>query len=285
MVVVVSVWAGFVLSTRSLAGTGLTIADGALIRFATPALLLLPFAIARWREFKALRLRAALLICVGGGLPYFLLINAGGSITSAAWAGTLTVGAAPVFVGLIQRFAYQERIGRLSVVGLATIAIGISFLVVTQPAFAVMGTALLLAAGVLWALYTVGLREAATGALVSAALVSTSSAVVVAIALLTRAAPSRLATIPLESILPFLLVVGVGTGIIAAFGYGFAVKRIGAGSGAIIGSLTPALVALFAIPVLGELPSPITIVGVVVVTLGVMIGSADTGPPAARLVG
>jgi len=49
------------------------------------------------------------------------------------------------------------------------------------------------------------------------------------------------------------------------------VRRLGASRAAVLGSLTPAFAALLGIPLLGELPTQVTWVAIVAVSLGVIL--------------
>jgi drug/metabolite transporter (DMT)-like permease len=63
------------------------------------------------------------------------------------------------------------------------------------------------------------------------------------------------------------------SGLVAVVAYGAAVKRLGSSRAAIFSALSPALAALIAIPVLGEYPSPLTLLGIGLAAAGVALGS------------
>jgi drug/metabolite transporter (DMT)-like permease len=67
------------------------------------------------------------------------------------------------------------------------------------------------------------------------------------------------------------VVQGIGVAILGLYFYAEAVRRLGAPRAAVFGALTPGLAALLGIPLLGEIPSPATVIGIVLVTLGVML--------------
>ncbi len=66
---------------------------------------------------------------------------------------------------------------------------------------------------------------------------------------------------------------GVLSGIVALACYGTAVRILGSSRAALIAALPPAVAALLAIPMLGEVPSPTTLGGVVLVVVGVALAT------------
>ena len=63
------------------------------------------------------------------------------------------------------------------------------------------------------------------------------------------------------------------SGILALVSYGASVRLLGSSRAAIFSALAPALAALIAIPVLGEIPSGLTVAGIVLVVIGVALAS------------
>jgi drug/metabolite transporter (DMT)-like permease len=63
------------------------------------------------------------------------------------------------------------------------------------------------------------------------------------------------------------------SGVVALACYGAAVSRLGASRASVLSALPPALAALIAIPVLGEMPTPVAFLGIVLAALGVALAS------------
>src|SRR5690349_21742969 len=97
IVITMFIWVGFVLTIRAIGKSSLTTADVALLRFGIPTLLLLPFLPRRWAALTSVKPIHAVMILIGGGLPFFFAASIGGSATSAAYVGALIPGAAPIF--------------------------------------------------------------------------------------------------------------------------------------------------------------------------------------------
>jgi drug/metabolite transporter (DMT)-like permease len=66
---------------------------------------------------------------------------------------------------------------------------------------------------------------------------------------------------------------GVLSGVVALACYSAAVARLGASRASLLSAVPPALAALIAIPVLGEVPTPVAYLGIVLAALGVALAS------------
>jgi drug/metabolite transporter (DMT)-like permease len=67
------------------------------------------------------------------------------------------------------------------------------------------------------------------------------------------------------------------SGVVALVCYGAAVRMLGSSRAAIFSALAPALAALIAVPWLGEVPTALTIAGIVLAVAGVALGSGAVG--------
>ena len=268
-------WAGFSLSMRAIGASALTPSDVALLRFAVPALLLLPLLPSRLQELKSLRLAPTMMIVVGAGLPFFALVAAGGRFTSAAHVSALVAGTAPLAVAILARLLMGQKGANLP--GLAVIVLGIALLVAGLGRFdtnMIAGAALLLAASGLWGAYTLGMRWAAISPLTCLMLVTYPSAIAIALLKAGGVFESNLGSVDPHQLVLFAGVQGVGTGIVSTLVYAIAVRHLGALRCATMGALAPVLVTGAAIPLLGEQPSLLTLVGVVAVATGVAMANA-----------
>lgn len=77
----------------------------------------------------------------------------------------------------------------------------------------------------------------------------------------------------LSELWAFLLTQGIGAGVIGGITYGIAISNLGTEKTAALGSFTPALAVLVAIPLLGEQLTLSTITGVTVIMFGVLFAS------------
>ncbi len=272
MAVTVMIWTGFVLTVRLISLSPVSALDVAFIRFGLPALLLLPFAHVSLRN---IRWTDMALVAAGAGLPFFLLAAAGGRETSAAYVAALVPGAAPLAVALLRPLMMKNAAAPASWLALTLIICGIVMFVLDAGAAdrSLQGIAMLLGASLLWACYTLGVQRSGMDALQSTLVVCVPSLAILLIAIATGFAESRLMAYRLADLLPFILVQGLGAGILASLTYTAAIQRLGAARSAAIGSLAPALACLSSPLLLGETLNLITISGVALVTVGVLFST------------
>lgn len=274
MGVAVLTWAMFALSIRAIGASPLTTADVALIRFGVPALVLLPCLPARWQAMKHVKWLDALMVLAGAGLPFFFMASAGGHLTSAAHVSALIAGTSPLSMVLLTWLCLRQRASRERIRAVMVIVLGVAVLVL--PGYSqhgqsmLQGSALLLAASLLWAGYTLAIRRTGLDAVGCVLLLSLLSTVMLVPLMVTGVVSSHLMQAGWKPCLPFLLIQGLGTGIVSSLAYTAAIGRLGAARCAVMGSLSPALAAVLAVPLLVEPITLLNSMGVVVVTLGVM---------------
>jgi drug/metabolite transporter (DMT)-like permease len=281
LLVTVGLWSAFALSDRALASSTLRPADAALIRYGTPLLLLAPALWRRRRQYLSVSPAAALKIVIGGGVPFYLAAMYGGSLTTAAFVGALVPGMVPLFIA-----ARGSRTGQvpkgLQATGLALIAVGVLTLVAPDVAAVdtriLTGCGLLLLASGLWSLYTVGLREVSLDPVGSAGLLCLPTFAVMLLLMLTGVLPSNLTHAAPGDLLLFLAVQGVGSGVCSGLLYAFAIRLLGPQQCATVGSLSPALTAVLAVPLLGESLTLTVLAGIPLIAVGVLLANR----PAAR---
>jgi drug/metabolite transporter (DMT)-like permease len=140
-----------------------------------------------------------------------------------------------------------------------------------------IGHGLFLAAGFLWACYTVAIRKARLDGLHAAALAAVGALVsyVPAYALATGLAVLHA---PWRDIALQAVVQGLLTAVVSLMLYGRAVSILGASSGAAFAAFCPAMTALIAIPLLGEWPSSGDRVAIMAISVGVYLVSGGPLP-------
>jgi drug/metabolite transporter (DMT)-like permease len=282
----VSIWASWAVATRYLLGTAtLGAIDMIAVRFITAAALMLPHALRHGLPVR--RLGPLSLAAVVGGAGFaFALCNTGGLVFApAGHSGAMTAPLSAVWTGLLAHLVLRERLGRRSLVGLGLILAGVATLVGATLAGhdrrVFIGHALFACAGFLFACYTIAIRRARLGSFDAVAISVIGSAVVYVPAYLLLFGPRFLAAPPLE-----LAVQGVLHGGFAAtlsvILFSIGVSRLGAARAASPAALNPALTALCAIPVLGEVPTWPEVPGFAALTVGVWLASGARlrgGPP------
>lgn len=271
MCIVVVIWATFALTIRAAGSSSLTSGDVALLRFAVPTFLLLPVLPGTIRRMTSQKWLWTVLILIGGGFPFLLLVQLGGGMTSAAMVGTITPGTIPVFITLLGAFMGTQFNG-LRWLGVVLIASGVVMATQGGAAADPLGIALLFMAGGFWSLYVLGVSKTGYRPLDIAVLLSAPSALMVLIAWASGWINVTIFTgaAVLSDILFYALVQGIIIGIFSTLLYSYAIGAIGAGRAALLGSASPVISTLGAIPLLGESPSVGTIACLVLVSAGAL---------------
>jgi drug/metabolite transporter (DMT)-like permease len=277
----VCIWAGFIVVSRLGVRTSLTPWDVAAIRFAVAGLLLLPYALKKGLALDRLGWLGAAAIVTGCGAPMVLLVNAGLLFAPAAHAGALFPGVMPLMVAILAAVILKEGFTLQKSVGLILIAAGAVGIV--WGTGGVIGTAqnvghaMLLAAALAWAGYTVAMRRARLDGLHAAAIAAVGS-LLLYLPAYAWTAGGRVFNAPFADIALQAVVQGVLTAIVALLLYGRMVGILGATRGAAFVALTPAMTALLGIPVLGEWPSAVDWAAITLISLGVYVVSGGPLP-------
>ncbi|MEH6453169.1 MAG: DMT family transporter, partial [Psychromonas sp.] len=274
----VFIWSTYFLSLRSSALSPLSITELALFRFAIPGILLLPLFIKRWEKIRKVPLPYLLAMMTCAGLPFFLLSGSAMGIASVAYGSTLLPGVAPLFVTLIAVVIFKQPFEIFKKIGLTVIILGVLFLLASNwQSFDIeqsKGQIMLLAASLLWAIFTVAVRLSGLKPLEAAAVVALPSAVAIVVYIcLTGSADLGYSQISIKELLLHMLVQGIGVGLLASYFYGYAISKLGAELTSAIGSLTPVLASLWALFLFSEQLNGTTITGMIFTVLGVIIAS------------
>lgn len=139
------------------------------------------------------------------------------------------------------------------------------------PAGASEGILYLLAASLSWASYSMGLKRAGLKPMTVTIILSDMSFFILLGIVFLGFAPSNLGSFSMEESLPFILVQGVGVGVLATILFSYAISQLGSFRPAIIGALSSGLTALLAFFIFDE-PLTITIVvGIALTVTGVIL--------------
>lgn len=274
----VVLWSSFALSAKGIGASSLTTIDVALIRFLTPAVLLIPWIPRTVRVLRRERPGALLLLI--GGLPHFLLFAFGAHLTTAGLTGLLVPGTVPVFVTVIAFAVWRSRVPGRQLLALGSIVAGVAASAFqATPTTTVAGIGVLLAGGLAWAVFTIGLRRTQLDPIGVVVLICTPSALAAAGLAVSGLMPSHLAdgTARLPDILLFTALQGVGTGLLSTLCYAYAVRALGSNISAATGAVSPVLTAAAAVPLFGELMTPALAVALALIVIGVITFNA---PPA-----
>ena len=276
--VTVTIWSGWIVATRYAVTTVLTTGDVALLRFGIATIILSPVLMRQGFALKRVGVLNSVLMTAGAGIVFYLVTTNGMRLVPAAGVGTLLPGTMPMFVAILSLIVLREQIARLRWLGFGLILAG----VICVTGFGLLestdirGILLLPTAGLLWAGYTIAMRRSGIDAWHSSALINTYSLIAL-MPMYLLFMDTGFATAPWSDIVIHGFVQGVLSGVVALSTYGIAVRLIGASRAAAFAALIPVMVALFGIPVLGEVPDTVMMIGVVVVSCGVALASGAIG--------
>ena len=271
--VTVLIWALWIVTTRQAAAVHIPPVWLGIIRFSVPAVALAPFW---WRVGllpRGVDPRLVAIMVAGAGAPFFVLVATGMHYASAAESGVLLGGTMPLFAAVFSAFIDRERFGASRLAGFALVvaamaAIGGAALVMGQGP----GRLLVVLGAAFWAGYTLAFRRSGLSAMPAAGIVAAWSTLALLPFAVAEGPAALLAASP-AILLGQVISQGVLSGIVALTCYGAAVRSLGASRAALLAALPPALAALLAVPILGEVPTPPTVVGVGLAVVGVALGS------------
>jgi drug/metabolite transporter (DMT)-like permease len=277
----VSIWSGWIVTARLGLKTSLTPWDITAIRFGVSGLILLPYLLKKGLAIDRLGWVGLAAILLGGGAPMVLVANAGLLYAPAAHAGALFPGVMPLQVALLAALVINEAFTGAKWIGFALLLAGALAIVWgaggTIGSQQNIGHALFLAAGFLWACYTVILRTARLEGLHAPAIAAVGALLTYVPAYAVVTGPSLIYA-PWRDVALQAVVQGILTAVISLLLYGRAVSILGASSGAAFAALCPAMTALFAIPVLGEWPTTIEWIAIILISVGVYFVSSGPLP-------
>lgn len=255
----------------------LTPADVTILRFTSAAAVLLPWALRHMRPFPVGSLgwpRAWVMALLIGPL-YSLILVGGAAFAPALHSSIISPGLIPVFTALLIFLVTGERAGRMRLIGLGIIVLGIG--IFSRDALAMtpsrpdawIGDLLFVLIAFLWAIFGLLARRWGVSSLeVTAAscLLSVPLLAIVALAL-----PIHMSRAPFVELLLQALYQGVLVGVVALYLYARSVATLGAARATLFLPLVPVATAAASALLLAELPSPTEIVGMGIVVSGMLI--------------
>lgn len=298
--VTVLMWTAFIVVARAGAHRTLTPFDIAFMRFVGAGLVLLPVGWwmvrragtkgmgtgtgtgASWLGLSPLSARLTVTVGLLAGIAYSCLAYSGFYFAPATHASVLMPGTLPLFTALVAAWVLRDRITPTRAVGLALILAG--DLLVGGPSLLQafgggtvwMGDLMFMAAAFCWANYTVVARQHGLSAVPATVAVSVFALLtyVPAYALLaaTGLVTSHLLQAPWQELLFQGVFQGVGSVVISGITFTQMVRYFGPVRSTMLTALVPGLSALAAVWLLGEPLHWNLLVGLLLVTGGIVFG-------------
>ncbi|WP_133471997.1 DMT family transporter [Paraglaciecola marina] len=276
LIIAVLIWALFALSIRMISLSNVGSFDVALVRFSIPAILLIPFIKGRLKHIASAPIAGLILVSVGGGLPFFLISALGGHYAPASYVGSLIAGTTPISAAIVSYVLFRKKITIKKSLGLSVILSGVFILVLSLGEITLTvltGIGILLCASLCWGSYSVGIKRLNLDPLSCVMIVTYPSIVFLALLIGTNTVDSKIFDYPLDELMPFIVMQGVSVGFFSTLFYSQAVRNLGVSRCVTFGSLAPVFATFLAIPMLNEIPTNITIFGVLIISFGVVLSN------------
>ena len=283
VIAAVSIWAGWLVVMRLGITTRLSAPDLTALRFATAGLVLLPILLRRGFVIDHLGWSGFAAVVFGGGAPVALAIGAALQFAPVAHAGALYQGTVPLAVACLAALVLKERIITIRKTGLVLVVCGGSMIgglgLSSFSGRQSIGHLLFLLASFMTACYTVAIRRTRIDGLHAAAIAAVVSLLLYLPVYLVFF-ENGLFNVPMSDLVFQALYQGVLTAAVSLGLYGRAIHLLGASNAAAFVALGPIMAALMAIPVLGEWPSRIAWVAILIIATGVYLVSGGPLPAA-----
>lgn len=250
--------------------------DLIFLRFTVSGLILLPLFYKL--RFQGVNLGKGLVLACGAGLGYISLCLYALSFAPASHFGIITPSCMLTFTTLGSWLLLGEKLSLSRVFGFIIIILGVLSIGwsslhsdISNPNYpeSWKGDIIFVFCGSLWALYTISSRVWQVEAFHATTLVSVLSMFIYAPIYFFLTDP-KLFSAPVSEVAFQGVMQGVLTAVLALLFFSKSVNLIGASKGAVFGALVPAVALLLSIPVLNEFPSLVEIIGVMVVSLGML---------------
>jgi drug/metabolite transporter (DMT)-like permease len=274
--IVVCFWSGFNIVSRLGGRSELTAFDLAALRFGVSGLMLAPIFLFRRRTLTPLQ---TLVLAALGGLGYGLLIYSGFALAPATHAGILVNGGIPFSTALLSALVLGHRPSGKAMLSLVIVGLGIAAIGMQSLSQATgasehqwLGDGFFLAAAICFAAFGLLLKRWRAAPLETVAGVAVVS-MVLYLPVYFLFLPKSISTAPMAMIGLQCVYQGLIAASAASLLYAYANQTIGPARASLMLALVPGLSALLAVPLLGETVNAVTIAGVLLVTVGAVLGT------------
>ena len=280
MVLLVFIWTANLLVSRYSVLEGLSSYDLAALRYSIAGLILLPnfFRIGGLKDLGGLGWKKGLILSFLAGPPYMIPFFYGFKLAPVSHAAVLAPGIVPsvVFLGLV--LTGRTSFSLAAVCSLILIVIGLTF--VTAVSFSthqdvLMGDALFVVGGLFWGLFTFLSRIWKVSPMPSVTVISVLSLTYIPFyfAFFYEGINENISIthVVLQGIFQ-----GLFNWIMAVALMLYALQKLGAQNTALFSPIVPLTAALMAIPFLGEIPTAMQWLGIIMVSLGILATSRLT---------
>ena len=271
----VSMWASYLTFAKAGIDAGLTPVDFLVLRFAVAGVVMAVWLLLH--EPSSLAgvgwSRGTVLALLAG--PIFIGVGIGGYVFAPLAHGAVIQPATITLASMVAgAWLLNERLSRDKLQGALLILVGLAIIAATQPltggARAWIGDLMFVAAGLLWAAFTILIKRWAVPGMAATAAVSVLSALVVVPGVALFGTFDRILALPASVLATQLIVQGLMSGVLAILAYTAAVRFLGAGRAALFPALVPAATLALGIPVAQEIPTGWQLLGAGLASVGLL---------------
>lgn len=275
---VVAIWSAFLVVSRAGVLGSLAPTDIAALRIGVGFVATLPI-VARF-GLAGLRAHQAAVLVAAAGLGFPLQAYWAFAFAPAAHGAILMPGTLPLWTAILARIVLGEPISGRRLASLVLVLAGIGALATglgSAPPGAWIGDLLFAGASFSWAVFTVAARAWRIPPLAAVGVVGVGAGLAY-LPFWSLALPKGVAAAPWSELVLHGLYHGLLAFLVAFVAYTRCVAAIGPGPTTMITALVPALGALLAVPILGEPVSAAALVGLALVTAGMLATVAGLRP-------
>ena len=271
-----SAWSFYTVASRSAVEAGFDAVDLTALRYVVAGLVFLPLLLSRGlKDLGGIGWRRGAALSLGAGPLFSLLYVFGLSVTPYAHGPVVSPSVVTLASILLAAVVLHERVSTSRWVAASVVVLGL-YLVVSNGANLLVEASpydfFFVASGVLWATYTVLLRNWQLDPVLATASVAITSAIVMLPVLVFAADWTQLLDDLLLTGFHAIMQGGVAAGI-AVVAFSKAVALLGASKAGLFPSLVPVIAVLLGIPILDEFPSVVQIVGVALASIGLIMAT------------
>lgn len=265
------IWAGWISATRFSVTDRIDPLVLASFRNGFPALVLAPVWLRRGIIPRGANLGAVMLMTLGWGMPFTLMVGTGLTTVPASLFGPLVPGLAPLLVAGLGWILFARIPGRGAALGLVLMAVSITAVLgqwIVRGNWAEMaGVPFLLFASIGIAVFTVNLPRSGLNPVEAGAYICLWSLPFLALGSAVR--PEAWSGLGASELAFQAVVQGLLAGLVAALAYGLAIRHLGPLRGSTANAMVPVLAAFAAMVLLSERLTPLDWVAVVCSSMGV----------------
>jgi len=280
--IIVCLWSGWIVTTRSGATSPLTIYDIAVLRFGVSGLIAFPFLM-YFRAWRGLTIKKMLITSQAAGILYILIIFGAFKLAPAAHGGVFMNGVLPAITMLLGWMWFRDIPHKMQLAGTCLIVVGAAMTLLgsdqSNTPNAWQGDLLFIAAGLFFATYMVLTR---LWQLTNLQILFCSSVVngFIIVPIWYLFLPSGILETALPEIVLQVVYQGIVATLIGMLLVAFAVRHIGAPTVAAFMSAVPGVAALLGLLILGEEFGLLGWLSLLVLTPGILMTAIFKSKPA-----